>query len=383
MAGFECACQRRADGVRLDLLAATRHDALVRQDYARIRAAGLRTAREGARWHLIEPSPGAYDFSSLLPMVRAAREAGIQVIWDLCHYGWPEHLDIWRPEFVDRFARYAAAVARTVAAETDEPPIWVPINEISFWSWGGGEQGCLDPHATGRGFELKAQLVRAALAAVHEVRAVDPRARILFAEPAVHILPHPERPERAAFAEGYRQAQYQAWDMIAGRLWPQLGGDESCLDLLGVNYYPQNQWVYEGPRIRRGDRRYRPFQDILREVHARYGRPIVVAETGAEGEERAPWLRYVGRETRAAIDSGVPVEGVCIYPILDYPGWDDDRHCPTGLWGFADEAGERPTYEPLAREIERQRELTAALRARDGEAVEAQMAGREGAGVRA
>jgi hypothetical protein len=32
------------------------------------------------RWHLIEPgAPGRYDWSSLLPMLRAAEAAGTQV----------------------------------------------------------------------------------------------------------------------------------------------------------------------------------------------------------------------------------------------------------------------------------------------------------------
>ena len=42
-------------------------------------------------------STGRYDWSSFLPMLRAARETGTQVLWDLLHYGWPDDLDIWRP----------------------------------------------------------------------------------------------------------------------------------------------------------------------------------------------------------------------------------------------------------------------------------------------
>ena len=55
----------------------------------------LRTVRDGLRWHLIETPPGHYDWSSFLPMLRAATAAGVQVIWDLCHYGWPDDIDIW------------------------------------------------------------------------------------------------------------------------------------------------------------------------------------------------------------------------------------------------------------------------------------------------
>ena len=58
MAGFECSTQRRRDGRRLDLLAATRHDRLAGQDYGRAAEHGLRTVRDGLRWHLIETAPG-------------------------------------------------------------------------------------------------------------------------------------------------------------------------------------------------------------------------------------------------------------------------------------------------------------------------------------
>src|SRR5688572_22420997 len=105
--GFECACHRRRDGRRLDLIEATGHDRWLAADYGRLRRLRITTAREGVRWHRVEPSPGRYDFSSLLPMVRTAREQGIEVIWDLCHYGWPDDLDIFSAGFVDRFADYA------------------------------------------------------------------------------------------------------------------------------------------------------------------------------------------------------------------------------------------------------------------------------------
>jgi hypothetical protein len=285
-------------------------------------------------------------------MVRAARRTDVQVIWDLCHYGWPEGLDVFGPELVDRFAEYARAVARAISEETDEPAC-CPSTEMSFWSWAGGDVGYLNPFALGRGFELKVQLVRASLAAIDAIWSVDPRARILHAEPAIHILPNPARRARKD-TEGHRLAQFQAFDMLAGRLWPQLGGDERYLDVVGVNYYPDNQWVLDGPAVGRDDPRYRPFRRILMEVWERYGRPLLVSETGAEGEGRVPWLRYVGEEVRAARRAGVPVEGICLYPILDYPGWDDDRHCETGLWGVAGPDGSRETCSDLARELERQ-----------------------------
>src|SRR4051812_20355163 len=77
--------------VGLDLITATRHDLLAREDYQQLRQHGIRVARDGVRWHRAEAVPGYYDWSSLQPMLRAAETAGVQMVWDLCHYGWPDH----------------------------------------------------------------------------------------------------------------------------------------------------------------------------------------------------------------------------------------------------------------------------------------------------
>ena len=72
MGGFECSTHRLRTGKRLDEIAATRHDRFAREDYLRLQGQGMRVAREGLRWHLIERQPGTYDFASALPLVRAA-----------------------------------------------------------------------------------------------------------------------------------------------------------------------------------------------------------------------------------------------------------------------------------------------------------------------
>src|SRR5436190_11085194 len=147
--GFECSTHRRRSGQRLDLIDATKHDRFARLDYLRLQRQGLRVAREGVRWHLVEVSPGRYDFSSVLPIARAARATGTQVIWDLCHFGWPDHLDIFKPEFVLSLAKYGAAFAQWLANETNAPGFFVPVNEISFFSWASVDEGSMFPFVTG------------------------------------------------------------------------------------------------------------------------------------------------------------------------------------------------------------------------------------------
>ncbi len=127
---------------------------------------------------------------------------------------------------------------------------------------------------------------------MHALRDVDPRARFVHCEPliAIHHDPATGRPRWEA--EGWHDAQFQAADLIAGRLWPQIGGEPGLLDIVGANYYPTNQWIHGGPPIGPDHPLHRPLSDLLFELHARTGRPILISETGTEGDARAPWLRH-------------------------------------------------------------------------------------------
>jgi beta-glucosidase/6-phospho-beta-glucosidase/beta-galactosidase len=360
LGGFECSSHKRLDGTRLDLLSGTGHAEHAEWDYARLGEHGIRTVRDGLRWHLIERSPGRYDWSSLTAQLRASRETGTQILWDLCHYGLPDDLDIWSAAFVDRFADYAAVAARIIGEATEPAPFYCPVNEISYWAWAGGEFGRFHPACHGRGAELKRQLVRAAIASIDAIRSVDPRARFLTAEPLIAVEPGLGDEAHRRAAETYHGAQYEVLDMMAGRMEPELGGAPEFVDLVGLNYYPENQWYHGGPTIPIGHHAYRPLQELLADAHRRYGRPILLAETGAEGCGRASWLHYVCGEVLSALEAGIPVEGICLYPILDYPGWENGRICRVGLLSMPERNGERQVFAPLARELRRQQELFAA-----------------------
>lgn len=347
----------RRDGQRLDLIASTQHDLRAVEDYRLMQRFGMKTVRDGVRWHRVEVRPGVYDMSSFVPMVHAARDTGTQVLWDLMHYGWPSDLGIFEARFVDRFARFARQVAQTHFDESDDPPFYTPINEISFLGWGGGEVGYLNPFATGRGKELKRILVRAAIAAIDAILEVDKRAQFVTAEPLIHIFPKSDSLEDKQRATEHNEGQYEALDLLSGRLEPELGGRPDYLGLVGLNYYFNNQWVDRGPPIHLGHWHYRPLHEMLADAYRRYNRPVFIAETGTEGGGRAPWLHYVCDEVAEARELGVPVEGVCLYPILNHPGWDDDRHCQNGLFCGIEPNGSRTIHPPLASELLRQQRL--------------------------
>jgi hypothetical protein len=352
LGGFECSIHKLEDGRRLDLIAATSHDAHAAQDYARLRDVGMTACRDGVRWTRVEaPGVPRRDFSSVRPMIRAAAAARVQVIWDLMHFGWPDDVDIFSNAFPARFAAYARAFAEVLAEEGEAAPFIAPVNEMSFIAWAGGDVGVMNPFLLGRGVELKVALVRASLAAIDEIRAVLPHARFLQPEPIIRIHPNPEHWKTWRRVECDDLLQFQAWDMLTGRVFPWLGGDERYLDVIGVNFYWNNQFMLDGSTVEPGDPRFVPLSRLLLGVWERYRRPMIVSETGHEGDARAGWLRYVVDECARAMEQGVELHGITLYPVLNHPGWLDDRHIENGLWDYPDAAGERAVHAPLAAEI--------------------------------
>lgn len=332
------------------------------QDYRLLSQAGVFTVRDGLRWHLIENTPGVYDWSSFLPMLEAAHLAGTQVIWDLCHWGVPDHLDVFSAEFIDRFAAFAGAAASLIRAFNLQhaialPPVYSPINEISFWSWVGGDVEHFHPYGQNRGTELKRQLVQASIAAMRAVLAADPAARFVQPEPIIHISAAPAHQEDTKTASMHTEAQFEAWDMLAGLRSPELGGTPELLDVVGVNYYWNNQWVHGGERTPPGHFLHRPLHELLLFINERYHRPILITETGAESNASCGWLGYIAAEVRQAQRSGADVIGICLYPIMDYPGWDDDRHCLCGLIGVDDAWSGRYVRPDLCGEMRAQAAL--------------------------
>ena len=178
----------------------------------------------------------------------------------------------------------------------------------------------------------------------------------IWAEPLVRVVPLGSVDE-ALHMNGW---QYESFDMIAGRICPELGRHPDLLGTIGVNIYPTGQWHLEGSIIPLGHHDHRSIGEMLVDLWHRYGRPIVISETGCEGAGRSAWLHYVCDEVRTAIAQGFPIRGICLYPIAAYPGWDDGRPCEAGLLGYPDEQGVRPTYQPQADEITRQSALFAA-----------------------
>jgi hypothetical protein len=197
------------------------------------------------------------------------------------------------------------------------------------------------------GYAVKCRLVRATLAAMRAIRDIDPRARFMHVEPLVHVVAPREAPELASLAEQVRGYQWQTWDLLAGRLQPELGGTPDALDIVGVNHYHSGQWEVGTERRlawHLHDPRRMAFSTLLQEAWQRYRRPLVVAETSHVGSGRALWLADIAAEVERALADGVPVHGLCLYPAVDRHDWNEVGHWHhSGLWDVVEDGGDACT----------------------------------------
>ena len=365
LSGFECSTFRWKDRGRRDLAAETQHRERAGEDYARLRELGIAVAREGVPWPLVERG-GGYDFALLDPLIDAMNAAQILPVWDLCHYGYPDDADPFAPDFAERFARYCRATAEYVVPRVRGPHWFTPINEITFWGFAGGEWGWAAPFGKDKEtrHRFRRVLCEAAIAGVRAIREVDPDARMVHVEPLIQVVPPADRPDLAEeAAHEAREDAFFAWDVLAGRRHPELGGSPEILDVVGANCYSFGQMEYResGPHVAMAprDERIRPLCDMLSDVWARYGRPMIIGETSGLGDGRPAWLRDVMEESLAAVDRGVDLHGVCLFPAVDMPDWHTGEWLHNGICDLVDEGGalRRVLHAPYVEELRRWQRL--------------------------
>ena len=351
-AGFECATGYNAIGEWIDQVSATHHDQHADADYKLLHDVGIFAAREAIRWPLVDRG-GKYDFSSVEPFLEASARYGIEVIWDLFHYGYPNDLDLFSEDFPKRFSDYCYSAAQHICQRQPGPCYFTPVNEPSFFSWAGGQVGRFAPHCVGKGIELKRALIRAAIKGIDAIHDAVPNARIVNVDPLCHVHAPEDRPDLQEDVDWFNEhAVFESWDMLCGKIMPDLGGSRKHLDIVGINYYWTNQWYLgrdEQP-LRDDHPKRVSLRDLVKRVHARYGGDLLITETAHVDDMRAKWLKYVEDETEVLLTEGVPLRGVCLYPILGMPEWHDQtRWTQMGLWELAecDSKLERRLCEPM------------------------------------
>ncbi|MEW6130865.1 MAG: glycoside hydrolase [Acidobacteriota bacterium] len=339
LGGFEGSTGYNIHHQWFDQIEATQHDRFVNEDYARLQSLGIRAVREAVRWPLIDREK-SYDFSSLQPFIEAGKRHGIEIIFDLFHFGYPQHINLFSDEFPKRFADYCYAVTRYISRQIPGRGYYTPVNEPSFFSWAAGEMGLFAPHKIGRGFELKMQLIKAAIAGIEAIRAANSQSRMVSVDPLCRVALPPNRPEMADAVQSFNdQSVFQSWDILSGRLFPELGGSPKHLDIVGINYYWTNQWEWgkTGKPLADTDPRRLSLRQLIAIVWERYRTEMLVTETSHVNDMRPVWLNEMTGEVEAVLNEEIPLRGVCLYPILGMPEWHfRDEWTRLGLWDLVE-----------------------------------------------
>ena len=352
LGGFESTTGFNSRGQWIDQIVATQHDIFLNEDYGRLKKIGIKAAREAVRWPLVDVK-GHYDFSTVRPVIEASKKHGIDIIYDLFHFGFPRDIDLIASGFPERFTEYCYAVARFIAANSEGPFYFTPINEPSYFSWAAGEVALFAPYLQNLGFELKVNLARAAIRGIEAIWDACPEARIVNVDSLCRIVPCPESDDQEATVHSFNSgAVFQSWDILSGRMNPELGGSLRHLDIVGVNYYWTNQWEFGRPNspLTVDDPRRWSLRQLLRSVWERYGTEMILTETAHRDEMRGTYFRELSGELPGIFADHLPLRGICLYPILGMPEWHDQQEwARMGVWDlvFDGPTLRRVPYLPL------------------------------------
>ncbi|WP_370461881.1 NAD(P)-binding protein [Pantoea sp. Nvir] len=348
-AGYEGADHINTEGRPLVMDILNDHQTQFYNDYVALKHFNIITVRESIGWRQMEVDP-KQTFATIKGKMEAAYKLGIQINWTFCHYGWPKNLDLFSDDFILRFAEFCRRVAKFLKPWYACSPIYSPMNEISFLSWGLSD-GLFGNYHHDDSNAIKRQLVRATLAGCEAIWLVDPRARFLHCDPIIYLVPDEDSDHCHQRTADLNAAQFQAWDMLVGMCEPELGGMPRYLDIIGANYYHANQWeTNSNLRLHwhLGDTRRMPLHKMLVNLSQRYQRPILLSETSHVGSGRPAWINHIAAQVAQAQLNGCDIQGICIYPILDSPLWEDPQYWPhSGLWDIASDFT-RLLHQPTA-----------------------------------
>jgi len=339
-AGFEGADPVNGRGQALNFIHAGGHLFNLESDYAALARFGIRTVRESIGWRICEHR-GELELNHVLARARAAERHRLQVVWTVWHFGIPHDLDYFSPDLPERFAQFCHRVARCLRPLQEAsaaPATFVPINEISLLAWAVCNTRLMQRREHDGGHdarELKRHLVRAAVLGTQALRSELPYARFLHIDPIIHPLAPVAGTALAGDTRAFWLSQLAAFDMLCGYRHPELGGDPSLVDAVGLNYCHADRWeaVYRRPYPDAADRQRRTLAEVLVDAGAHCRKPLFIAETGHVGTERAPWLEHLIDGVQAAAQRGTMIDGICLYPAVDRPDWEEsNRWHHSGLW---------------------------------------------------
>jgi hypothetical protein len=336
--GIECSAPIIAGGHRQDELRKTGHWSRVREDLTLVGSFGIRFLRYGIPFHVVDATPGQYDWAWTDRALGTLRDLGIEPIADLLHFGVPDDLrGIGDPRLPARFLAYATAFAERYP--------WVryytPVNEPQVTATLSANHGWWNERTTdARGWIAAIDNVATCAAlAMEAIRARRPDAIFIQSDACESFLP-----ANAAAIDAANflfERHFVGWDLAYGRrpiepvvewlaasglgedrlAWfAEHGSSQGCV--AGHDYYPGNEWIVTEDRRQKKVPRRRGYAAVAREHWAHHQLPFMLAETNWEGRDAPAWLAQTWNDALQLRLEGLPIRGYIWYGFVDHVDWD-------------------------------------------------------------
>ncbi|MEO7240899.1 MAG: family 1 glycosylhydrolase, partial [Sphingomicrobium sp.] len=357
--GVECTVVRIGNAYR-DQVVETGHASRM-ADLDAIAELGVKVVRYPILWETVAPEvPTELDFSWHDARLNRLRELGIKVVAGLVHHGsGPRYTDLLDPEFPDKLAAYAGAVARRY------PWIdaWTPVNEPLTTARFSCLYGHWYPHKRNLDTAFRATVLQclAISRAMAAIRAVNPAAQLLATEDIGKSFSTPELAYQAAHEN---ERRWLSLDLLFGRVsdghpfrkWlgrtaasvaelAELATGAGRPDLIGFDHYLTSerfldQRLARYPGVAAGSNRRHRYVDVeatriarlrpelgpgprLRELWQRYATPIAITEVhhGCTREEQVRWLVEMWRAAERERARGADIRAVTVWAMFGVIDW--------------------------------------------------------------
>jgi len=326
------------------------------KDLAALKKLGVSHFRFGVEWARIEPRKGEINEEALQNYARMAhhvRQAGMEPLLTLWHFTFPEWLypkDRSKANFLnpDIQSAWRSHVRRVVRATKADVRIYVPQNEPN----GALQLGWLAAHwppglffhvgGYKKAMHVCADMFRDAATIIREER----RDALVM---GIWSLPNWKKPKYLAPDTVYNLMQHQNFDhldMVA----------DTC-DLIGINYYYSQEASLPRFLFRPAGEHNSNYTQlgweiaptglyhILKDVHDRYQKPIVITENGIgtqSGQKSIRYFREHVAQMRRAISDGIDVRGYFPWTLVDNYEWTEGwGHAQFGLFSYDIKTHER------------------------------------------
>lgn len=397
-AGVECSVNRVGDRF-FDQLERNGHARRV-ADLELFAGLGVRALRYPVLWERTAPDGlESAEWGWADERLRRLRKLRVRAIVGLVHHGsGPRSTSLVDPEFPEKLAAFARAVARRFPWVEDYTPVNEPLTTARF----SGLYGHWYPHGRDGLTFARALLTqcRAVVLAMRAVREVNPSARLIQTEDlgktfSTHALRYQ--------AEFENERRWLTYDLLAGRvtrqhaMWDYLrwvGVSESELewfaenacapDIIGINHYLTSERflderVNRYPAHTHGGNGRHVYADVeavrvcaegtagpralLKEAWERYELPLAITEAhlGCTREEQLRWLKEVWDGAQGLRDGGADVRAVTAWSLLGAFDWHnlltrDEGHYEPGVFDLRAPLPRPTALAHMLRDLARGRE---------------------------